>query len=262
MTQWKHRCKLEWMMARQNCLTASDVKDLLPVTRTGRKRIIDDESYLKVLSRKLIYLTKQDCVSVGAAARGHILEPYAIDVYNKTMDFDTATLYHWDDIVVTRHHHHRYGLAFSPDAVSSPLDGDVPDCIVANNGIKIIGEVKSYGPEHHMICGYTNKADLDERWQIATAMAVADTIEKALLLFYNPSMTDRLFVVDYDREDLDEEIKMVLEVEKNWLGWIENLDKLDRNFLIPNTRNTELDIIYEIMQREELNPNGEKSVIL
>ena len=132
---------------------------------------------------------------------------------------------------------------------------------VAIDGIKVIGEVKSYSPERHMIAGYTPKDELEERWQIATAMAVCESIEEAYLLFYNPSMRNQLYIVDYDRADLADEIETVLEVEKKWLAWIANLGKLDKHYLVTGRVDEEEDIIRGIMKREELNPEGEKSVI-
>lgn len=261
MTKWFHKCDLDWLKARQKYLTATDVKDLLPFTKTGRKRTITDEHYLKVFAGKLVNLTEDDCVSTGAAARGHILEPYAIDRYNEE-DFGNNTwLYHWDDIVVTRINPDPFSLAFSPDAMSYDCSSYFGKKSIAIDGVKAIGEVKSYSPERHMIAGYTPKEELEERWQIATAMAVCESIEEAYLLFYNPSMRNQLYIVDYDRADLADEIEAVLEVEKNWLAWIANLGKLDKHYLVSGKIDEEEDIIRGIMKREELNPEGEKSVI-
>ena len=260
MTKWFHKCDLDWLKVRQKYLTATDVKDLLPFTKTGRKRTITDEHYLKVFAGKMVNLTEDDCISTGVAARGHILEPYAIDRYNEE-DFSSTWLYHWDDIVVTRINPDPFSLAFSPDAMSYDCSRYFGKKSIAIDGVKAIGEVKSYSPERHMIAGYTPKEELEERWQIATAMAVCKSIEEAYLLFYNPSMCNQLYIVDYYRADLSDEIEAVLEVEKNWLAWIANLGKLDKHYLVSGRIGEEEDIIRTIMKREELNPEGEKSVI-
>lgn len=261
MAKWFHKCDLGWLKARQNYLTATDVKDLLPFTKTGRKRTITDEHYLKVLAGKMVNLTADDCMSIGAAARGHILEPYAIDRYNEEDIGSNTWLYHWDDVVITQKNADLYSLAFSPDAcnVKPGLKWQVE--IPEGKDLTVIGEVKSYSPERHMIAGYTPKGELEERWQIATAMAVCESIENAYLLFYNPSMRNQLYIVDYNRADLADEIEAVLEVEKKWLAWIANLGKLDKHYLVTGRVDEEEDIIREIMKREELNPEGEKSVI-
>lgn len=259
MTKWYHKCDLDWLKTRQAYLTATDVKELLPFTRTGRTRMITDEHYLKVFASKMVNLTEDDCVSTGAAARGHILEPYAIDQFNKANVFGNSQLYHWDDTVIVRHNPDPYSLAFSPDAMDVK-QGEYGPCISIDN-IKVIGEVKSYGPERHMLAGYTQKEDLEERWQIATAMAVCESIEEAYLLFYNPSMKNQLYIVDYDRADLEAEIDIVLAIEKDWLSWIKNHGNLDRHYVVPGKLDAEEMIIRSIMKREELNPEGEKSVI-
>ena len=75
---WKHKCSLDWLRERQRYLTATDVKSLIPVTKTGRPRKITDMERLKVRASKMVTLTEEDCWSYGAAARGHLLEPYAI----------------------------------------------------------------------------------------------------------------------------------------------------------------------------------------
>ena len=270
MTKWFHRCDLGWMKARQKYLTATDVKELLPFTKTGRKKTITDEHYLKVLAGKMVNLTEDDCTSTGAAARGHILEPYAIRKFN--FDPPDVHLHHWDDVVVTRRFAQPFSLAFSPDALDKPSDsslwlkdddGSHLKVIEMDGpfGPKVLGEVKSYGPERHMVAGYTPKDELEERWQIATAMAVCTSIENAYLLFYNPSMRNQLYIVDYDRADLADEIEAVLEVEGKWLAWVANLGALDKHRLVSGGIDDEEVIIQQIIKREELNPEGEKSVI-
>jgi len=261
MTQWFHRCKYDWLCARQGYLTATDIKELLPVTKTGRKRSVTNENYFKVLSKKLVGITKDDCISTGAAARGHILEPYAIDRYNKVDYGSNEWLYHWDDIIVTRKEAEKYSLAFSPDALNIDSSCVMGKTVVAIDGIKTIGEVKSYGAERHLIAGYTPKGDLEERWQVATAMAVCPTIETAYLLFYNPSMVNQLFIVDYDRSELAREIDIVLDIEASWLDWVKHFNLLDEHFCVIGHVNEEQSIISSIMKQEELNPEGEKSVI-
>jgi len=258
MTKWFHKVKLDWLRARQDYLTATDIKDLLPVTKTGRKRKIDDYDYLKVWARKLTRLTEADCVSNGAAARGHILEPYAIETFNTNCT--GSKLKHWDDALVCKIGNHNH-LAFSPDAtdIDQPKDG----IILVNPFITEIGEVKSYSPEKHVVCGCTPKEELEERWQIATAMAVCDTIERANLIFYNPSMVNEMYIVTYTRDDLDKEMDIILEIEESWLEWIDSgTGSLNNNAMLMGTGTEELQIINKIMKAEELNPEGEKSVIL
>lgn len=268
MAKWFHKCSLEWLQSRQKFLTATDIKDLLPVTKTGRKRVVDDESYLKVLARKVVKLTEDDCLSTGYAARGHILEPYAIMKYNNWIGVGSSgypLMYHWDDLIIAKPPATNGGLAFSPDAMNIPMDSPivVHDAVVSSFPGKVtaIAEVKSYGAEKHFIAGYSNKMDLEERWQIATAMAVLDDIEDAHLLFFNPSVSDQLFIHSYDREDLKDEIAIVLDIEQNWFAWLSNLDIASAD-VVKGNYGTEQAIIAEIVDRESLDPDGFKSVIV
>lgn len=228
--EWRHEASLEWLKDRQHCLTATDVKNLLPFTKSGRKRTIDQSDYLKVWASKQVALSVESCKSSGAAARGHILEPWAVQMYNDmVLVADKKKLVHWDDIVVTRPKHNEYELAFSPDAMTEiPADAIFRSKIgtsaiyISKPGLNIeIGEVKSYNPERHMICGYSKKSELEERWQLAVAMAVLPEVSTAHLMFFNPAMRNvKMFLFDYTRADLADEIATVLEVEENWIQWI------------------------------------------
>ena len=257
MTKWKHKVDLGWLISRQLCLTATDIKDLLPVTKTGRKRTVSDEDYMKVYARKQVDLTEDDCVSYGAAARGHILEPYAINMWNERMP---DKLYHWDDMVVTRLQFKKFGLGFSPDAMSCQMPNLNGTTMIAMDNVKYIGEIKSYSPEKHFVCGHTKPKDLDERWQLAVAMAVCESIEKAYLIFYNPSMSISMYIVEYTRKDLEDEIAMVLDVEQNWLTFIDEIGTKHVNqFTAGGLRESQ--IVDAIIKEEELNPEDEKTVI-
>ena len=63
--KWEHTCDIDWMRARRACLTATDIKELLPVSKTGRPRKVTDENYIKVYARKLEEYNTDDCKSVG-----------------------------------------------------------------------------------------------------------------------------------------------------------------------------------------------------
>lgn len=261
MTKWKHECDLDWLRARQQFLTATDIKDLLPFTKTGRKRDIDDATYMKVMSRKLCMLTEADCKSYGAAARGHILEPFAIDMFNRRYRWESLTINHWDDCIVTRSGSvEEYGLtlAFSPDG----LDCTQPSSVVTQ-GIEptVIAEVKSYGADKHYVTAITDKKEIEERWQIATAMVVCPTIKRAYLLLFNPSVADKLFIHSYDRKDLLGEIAVIEQIEKDWLDWIgNNFLNLPYAELCSDPKVTEEAIVDKIVLDELALPEPLKTV--
>ena len=94
---WRHVVDKEWMMARTHYLTASSIKNILPVTETGRKRSQAqiEANMMKIASSFATeYISDEDCVATGMAARGHLLEPIAIEEANRVANLG---LYHWDD---------------------------------------------------------------------------------------------------------------------------------------------------------------------
>lgn len=243
--EWKHRCSLDWLRKRQDYLTASDIKSLLPVTKAGRSRKVTEADYLKVKAAKLKELTEEDCWSYGAAARGHILEPYAIDEFNRTFA-DSRTFYHWDDVIVDDGNG-KNGIAFSPDGMDVPMGSD-PRMATG------IVEVKSYSPERHLVTAYTPKDQIEERWQIAHAMAVLSNIEDAWLLLYNPSMKAKLYGIHYKRKDLRQEIDTVFKVALDWVMF-----NISGPIGVPFDLSTaatmsEADIVCELEKMQSLNP--------
>lgn len=252
--KWEHRCSLDWLRERQRYLTASDIKSLLPVTKTGRSRTVTDLDMIKVMSSKMIELTEEDCMSYGAAARGHLLEPYAIDALNEMLlemnGSEAEKFYWWDDEVVSLPGR---SLAFSPDAMNVTMDDVDPA-----GDVTAIAEVKSYSPEKHITTAYTPKREIEERWQIATAMALLPNIDHAYLVLFNPKMKQRkTFVIRFDRSDLLHEIDIILDVEKSWDHFIDSgmLNHHSVNGAVWSTLGgNEVDIAAEIEQRQALNP--------
>lgn len=222
--EWEHMCSLEWLKARQNYLTASEIRALLPFTKTGRPRVITEMDYLKVMSSKLVTLSEEDCFSHGAAARGHILEPWAIKAFNVALlgyKGSNAEHFHWwDDKLVTLPNRK---IAFSPDALDVPQTELSVVVDATDMPITALAEVKCYGTERHIMTAYTEKDQLEERWQIATPMALLDTIEHAYLVLFNPSMMSRrLFVIEFERRELSKEIDAILDVEEKWGRFIDD----------------------------------------
>lgn len=242
--EWKHKCDIEWLCSRQGYLTASSIKKLLPVTATGRPRKVTDLDRMKVWASSLVDIREDDCWSYGAAARGHILEPYAIAELNDMLEEET--FFHWDDIVVTRPG--RY-LAFSPDAMNIPMSHENWDDVTA------IAEVKSYSHEKHLSLVFTEKDKLEERWQIAAAMALLENISHAYLVLYDPSMPDYgIVAIRYDRDDLEKEIETILQIESDWKDFVIENHSLPGDRIVSFGIRSEDDIIKEVEARQRLNP--------
>lgn len=254
--EWKHSVSLDWMKARQKYLTASEVKNLIPFTKTGRSRKIEQEDYLKVYANKLKELTEADCLSFGAAARGHILEPYAIKMFNEAVG---AKFFHWDDAII--HDSINSILAFSPDGLNIPQPNSKIDFgdVFLNSTMTFdeMIEVKCYSAERHLIAKYIDKMNLEERWQIAHAFTTSSYLKQAYLVFFNPSMKDYLIWHRYTRDDLKEEIKVIVNVERNWLDFKTELSSgklyVPSTFLLTDEP-FEDKIIAEIEEQMKLNP--------
>lgn len=248
---WEHKCDLGWLRQRQQFITASDIKRLIPFTKTGRPRVVNDATRLNVMAGKMINLTEEDCMSYGAAARGHILEPYAIAAANDMLLDLTRrknVLKWWDDEMVCFLDR---SLAFSPDALDVPMDGDFTKA-------RVIGEVKCYTPEQHLAVAYTEKDKIEERWQIATAMAVLPSLDTGYLILYNPRMKERkVFLIEWDRDELSKEIDTILQVEKDWDEFVENgplHHNLPNNGCWANIGLSEDALIHVIEKKKGVNP--------
>lgn len=236
--QWKHRTKLSWLRARQKHLTASDIYSLVPYTKTGRPKKITENDYLKVWAKKQIQLTEDDCLSFGAAARGHLLEPYAVDSLNAACP--GLNLKHVDDeLYCSTTSIHPYSLAWSPDAI--------------NDAETVMGEIKSYSAERHMGTICTNRMECEERWQIATAMAVTSSVMTGYLILYNPDLYKcQLAWKTYTREDLTDEIVLVRKIEKDFYDWVYEFElKMPRcapSLWTPHA------IENSVLEKQKLNP--------
>ena len=197
------------MMARKGLLTASQVESLVPYTGTGRKR---SESSINDATIKIfadMMSSEVDVVSKGAAARGHIMEPWAAR---------QILAYHWDDIIISNI---KLGLGWSPDGSidtpqpryepSGPFNIDC-DSVKMKHGI----EVKCYSPQRHYEVMLQDPKDRKEKWQIATAFATVPTLKKMTLVLCNPNTNDELYTHLYLREDLDEEIATVESVAEDF----------------------------------------------
>lgn len=251
----KHVCDIGWMRARQEFLTASDIRTLLPVTATGRPRKVGDDQRLKVFASKLPFITADDCVSTGAAARGHILEPFAIEEFNLIY---SPSLHHWDDLVVAGS---KPGLkvqpAFSPDALNVLMPKAIGTNIFSEERFfddLILGEVKCYSHERHIASVFTNKKDMEERWQIAMAMYVSERIAKGYLILFDPSISSyQLGVHMYDRSDLENEISVVEQVVLDYNDFIRGLPD-PRALCFSGDKLHERQIMEKYRQYNELNP--------
>lgn len=215
--QFIHKVDKRWLRARQAYMTASSVAKCLPNTPTGRAR----DTYKPMLDlwaeAQLNDITDDQCISTGAAARGHLLEPFAIEAFNTIAGTGFPKMHHWDDALIGDDERM---LAFSPDALSFEQPDDctvdyyVDSPEIAEHTSVYMVEVKCYSANKHYLTGFAAKDDIEERWQIATAFSVMPNLACAALVLFNPDVEHSMFYHVYERRHLDEEIDMIDEVVK------------------------------------------------
>lgn len=210
MRDWRHECSMQWLIARSLFLTASDIKDLVTDTRrilAGKISVEEAQQYAKVYGRKRV--NDLDPMSVGAAARGHIMEPFAIEEYRRETGDEAMEF--WDDRIVFQQ-----DTAFSPDGLDVKMPRDVSVPAPSINPTSMV-EVKSYaaGQHYQRLAAIGSGIPLDERWQVAMAMYVCGTIKKGSLIFYAPQC-DSMVIKRYIPETLADELDLIDQMVIEW----------------------------------------------
>lgn len=224
MKKWYHEVSVEWLKARRDVLTATNVAKLLP----EYKRSLKANPGTLMPGFAALWAEKHtevdpDPTSVGPAARGHLMEPFAVGDWNQQM---LNHFHHWDDVII------KNGVfGFSPDAmdISQSFDGvelkvsEDGKYLVTTEGVMMqapsrIMEIKSYDAAHHMKCCITPKDKHDELLQLSMAFKVLPTLEKATLLFYCPGAPISMHEETYTRDDLEGFILTIEAIGKIYEG--------------------------------------------
>lgn len=232
MTSWRHEVSVDWLNARRDVITATELISL----RSGFSKLTKAQKAGAQVAPAFAALwglkhsvMDPDPASYGPAARGHFLELYAISDYIKNTG---ESYFHWDDCIICNN-----GLGFSPDATNlpQPYIGDVVRLDVKHGSLvgeskkrkgfdaissampTSILEIKSYGIENHMKNLVTPDNALKERYQIAAAMMVIPTLEEGKLVQYCPQLESfSMFCRTYSRDDLEDEILNLSEILDVW----------------------------------------------
>lgn len=207
MRRWHHEVSAEWLSARQQVITATDVVNLLPEYKRYVKagspddRIFPGFAALWCKKHSDVYL---DTSSTDAAARGHIMEPYAVDSWNRQAD---PKFHHWDDCIITKGN-----IGFSPDATDCQQPAGITHMSDFFMEIEEIMEVKCYMPEQHMKSFIEGHMDHKEIMQVAMAFKVLDKLEVARILWFCPGAPISMFEEHYTRQELSQEIGTIRKV--------------------------------------------------
>lgn len=217
--RWYHEVSAEWLKARQTVLTATDVAGLLPEYKRYLKAGSPDIptpgfSALWCKKHSDAYL---DTGSTEAAARGHIMEPYAIDSWNQQA---SPTFYHWDDCIICNKM-----FGFSPDGMTVPQllndarlevtsDGKflVSDSQMHYDTPREIMEIKSYAPDQHMKSIVEDRMEHKELMQLAMSFAVLPKLEIARIIWFCPGAPISMFTESYTADDLHDQICWITEI--------------------------------------------------
>ncbi len=251
---WKHEVNEKWLEARKNFVTATEMRDLLPKFNKATKMELAgtkvNEYCLALWAEK--HEAGADPASFGAAARGHVLEPYAVQEFNDLVG--QPVKFQWaDDFLI-----HDGFLSFSPDAMDVPQ----PKGAVTSHYSELeqkpehILEIKSYSAKNHIKALLTDKNKLPERYQLAGAMSVCPSIETATIFFYNPSCSCAWHHKVYTRDDLEVEIQDLRLVST----WVRRQFNLIAS-LVPNNKTSisEEQIYQNYLETIQVDPMWEGS---
>lgn len=220
---WEHDVDEEWLRQRKLHLMASEIKGLVSDQNKLDERKIPDvlhaRQFVKLYGEKSS--VEVDTLSRGPAARGHWMEAPAIKEY--MLAKPSRKVHLWDDKLI-----YRGRLGFSPDALDIP---QVPgtSIMVDSDGRLIGGDMEAYNPPTSMVEVKSYDAgnhflrmsmvqrheQLDEVWQVAAAMVVCPSIERADLMFYAPQ-ANSMFTVTYHRSFMTRQMEMVKRIVESW----------------------------------------------
>lgn len=217
--EWRHEVSEKWLEARRICLTASDIKNLITDykrIKAGKITVKEAQQFAKLYGEKMN--REIDPTSYGPAARGHYMEPFALEEFCEKWN---EKLEWWDDRILVRG-----SLGFSPDALDIPQIPGVEGHIVNRDIQHIAGmaktptkmaEIKCYeaGKHFQRLSMVINDKQIDERWQIACGMYVCPSIVEGTVVFYAPQCSS-IFVKRYLRTDLYQEMHTIEQISEMW----------------------------------------------
>lgn len=241
--EWRHSVKLAWLLVRMHHLCASEVGKVMVYDRYGNMRTPEDigKRFWSYRVEKFRMPQPGDEKSTGAAARGHVLEPVAIDLAKKLKLIPSGFM-HLDDVLVgEKASGIDLTLGWSPDGVLA--NGHLPDCNQAwwPNDVPIVEgvEVKCLAPAGHAKNATCQIKDSDYYYQLATAFAACPSLERMHLILYNPDLKDnmlvpRMVVRTIEKDDMKEAICQVVDTEHMLNTWTDKQLQEEFDFLWSN----------------------------
>lgn len=247
--RYKHDVSREWLEARKDYLTATDIVAMWPTTATGRPA---KQNWATVLADKEANVEHYQLTTFGQQARGHALEPYAL--------IDTG-FYHWDDTIIV---HDDGVISFSPDGMNYELSTEAQEVIVIpSNSLEPdshLVEIKAFDTYKHMDTAFklNRGSNLDVVKQISVAL-MCDNVTQASIILFAPQMKEenlRRFMFTYDKEDpvIKNNIEIIEKIKEDYLKAEEQKiwhDVVSLNS-VPSSLKEE-DVIKDLTQYDQLN---------
>jgi len=229
--RWIYNVSADWLEARKSYLTATDIAGLLPAWKRYLKSKDPKKDEKIIPEFAALWASKCSTVEVdteapsSAAARGHIMEPWAIESWNAQAD---PKMHHWDDCVI-----HNGILGFSPDAMTiAQLDSrcelGVKEYPWLRNADEIM-EIKCYENANHMKAVIEDRMEHKELMQVAMAFCVLPNLKKARILWFNPDAPISMHTEVYDADDLHDQCRWITEIAEEYIKQRDKCRKIPHN---------------------------------
>ncbi len=185
----------EWLEARKGRITGTRLKDLI-LKRSTKPKI----GFYELIAERIAIPANEENVM----DRGHRLEVDGIERFEK----ETGKKVNKDLVMICRDDNEN--IAYSPDGFIGKTE-DV--------------EVKCLSSARHIEAWLTKEIPSEYVEQIIQGFIVNDNLKTRYLVFYDPRMPKDFFYLTANRSDYEEQIKEYLELEKQVLLQIEEIEK-------------------------------------
>jgi putative phage-type endonuclease len=190
----KYQTEEEWLEARKGKITGTRLKDL--ITRNGSKPKIG--FYEIIAERIAIPATQENSMDRGKRLEDEAIEKFVIE-FGKKVNTDLVIWQREDN----------ENIAISPDGVIGTTEAV---------------EVKCLASARHIEAWLTKEIPNEYDCQVIQYFIVNDKLKKLYFIFYDPRMPKDLFWLEVKREEVEEKITEYLEIEKEALKKIAEIE--------------------------------------
>ena len=184
-----------WLEARRGKVTGTRLKDL--IVKRGTKPKI---GFYEIIAERIAIPANDE----AAIDRGKRLEDYALERFaeetGKKLNTDLVLWAREDD----------ENIAVSPDATIGKTEAV---------------EVKCLSSARHIEAYLTKEVPSDYEYQALQYFIVNESLKKLYFVFYDPRMPKDLFWLEVDRKDKEEQIREILELERQVLVDIARIEQ-------------------------------------